>query len=123
MSGGKIPVEVVVERVVGRPAAQVAAFVMDPTNAPRWYANIRTVRWLTPPPVREGSRVAFEARFLTRPLRYEYLVVEHRPGSRLVMRGGGASAMETTYDVVPAGADRARVRLFSEGLDKIEVRP
>ena len=91
-------VDVLTERVIRRPRAEVAAFAGDPTNAPRWYANIRSVTWQTEPPVRLGSRVAFVAFFLGRRLEYTYEVVELAPLERLVMRTAqGPFPMETTY--------------------------
>ncbi len=56
-----------------------------PSNAPQWYANIRSVEWQTAPPVAVGSRMAFVAQFLGRRLAYTYEVVE-LDGGRLVMR-------------------------------------
>ena len=76
----------------------MAAFAADPTNAPRWYANIRSVELLTPAPVGVGSRMAFVAHFLGRELRYTYEVVEDVPGERFVMHTAqGPFPMETTY--------------------------
>ena len=99
-------VDVRVETVVERPVAEVSAFAGDPGNAPRWYANIRSVTWLTEPPVRVGSRMDFVAHFLGRRLAYTYEVVDLVPGGRLVMRTAqGPFPMETTYtwDEVPGG--------------------
>jgi uncharacterized protein YndB with AHSA1/START domain len=96
-------VDVVTETVIHRPPAEVAAFAADPSNAPRWYQNITAVHWETEPPLRTGSQVAFEARFLGRVLRYVYEIVEYEPGSRLVMRTAqGPFPMETTYTWRPA---------------------
>lgn len=91
-------VDVEVEAVIPCPVDEVAAYAGDPTNAPEWYANIRSVSWRTPPPVALGSRMDFEARFLGRDLAYTYEVVELEPGRRLVMRtADGPFPMETTY--------------------------
>ena len=80
------------------PRAVVAAYAGDPGNAPDWYANIDSVRWQTPPPVRVGSRMDFEARFLGRRLAYTYEIRELVPGERLVMSTAeGPFPMETTY--------------------------
>ena len=48
--------------VIDRPCEQVATYAADPTHAPDWYVNIASVEWLTEPPVRVGSRMAFVAR-------------------------------------------------------------
>ncbi|CAM3245609.1 SRPBCC family protein [Tsukamurella hominis] len=99
-------VDVVVERVIPVARERVAGFAGDPSTAPRWYANIRSVAWRTEPPVRLGSRMDFEARFLGRPLAYTYEVTELVAGERMVMRtADGPFPMETTYtwETVPGG--------------------
>jgi uncharacterized protein YndB with AHSA1/START domain len=91
-------VDVLTETVIRRPRDEVAAYAGDPTNAPEWYVNIRSVDWKTPPPVGVGSRMAFVARFLGKTLAYTYEVTGFVPGERLVMRTAEAPfPMETTY--------------------------
>ena len=99
-------VDVTVETVIGRPVDEVAAYAADPTHAPEWYANIRSVEWRTPPPIGVGSRMDFVAHFLGRRMAYTYEVVELVPGERLVMATAqGPFPMRTTYtwEPVPAG--------------------
>jgi uncharacterized membrane protein len=109
-------VDVLTETVIQRPRAEVAAFAGDPSNAPRWYVNIKEVAWKTQPPVRLGSRMAFVARFLGKRLEYTYEVTELVPGNKLVMRTAeGPFPMETTYTWEDAGPGATRMTLRNRG--------
>ena len=109
-------VDVLSEIVIDRPREQVAAYAADPSHAPDWYVNITSVDWLTEPPVRVGSRMAFVARFLGRRLAYTYEILEYAPDERLVMRTAeGPFPMETTYTWRVDGADRTRMTLRNRG--------
>lgn len=109
-------VDVTTATVIERPREEVAQFAGDPTNAPKWYVNIKSVEWKTPPPVRRGSQMAFVARFLGRRLAYTYEVIDHVPGERLVMRTAeGPFPMETTYTWEPASASSTRMTLRNRG--------
>jgi hypothetical protein len=109
-------VDVLTEIVIDRPCAQVAGYAGDPSHAPEWYANIKSVSWLTPPPVGVGSRMDFVARFLGRRLAYAYEVVVFEPGQRLVMRTAqGPFPMETTYTWQAVDGDRTRMTLHNRG--------
>ena len=109
-------VDVVTEMIIKHPRAEVAAFAASPDNAPRWYANIKSVEWRSEPPLRLGSRIAFVAEFLGRRLTYTYEVVELVPGERLLMRTTeGPFAMETTYEWAEDGTGGTRMTLRNRG--------
>src|ERR687898_2219047 len=109
-------VDVVTETTIARPVDVVAAYAIEPTNAPNWYANIESIDWKTSPPAQVGSAVTFVAHFLGRRLEYTYELVELVPGERLVMRTAqGPFPMETTYTWQAAGDGTTRMTLRNRG--------
>lgn len=108
-------VDVRVEATIERPVAQAATFAADPDNAPRWYANIHSAEWRTPPPLQVGSRMDFVVRFLGRRLAYTDEVIAWELDARLVMRtADGPFPMETAY-TWEAAPDGTRMTLQNRG--------
>jgi len=109
-------VAVLTEIVIDRPVRVVAEYVVDPSNAPEWYANIQSVQWQTEPPVAVGSRLEFVAHFLGRRLAYTYEITELIPYQRLVMRTAqGPFPMETSYEWSPVVGAATRMTLRNRG--------
>jgi uncharacterized membrane protein len=91
-------VDVITEITIDAPVEKVSAFAADPDNAPLWYQNIKSVKWVTEKPLRVGSRISFVAHFLGKVLEYTYEIVTYHPGKILVMRTGqGPFPMQTAY--------------------------
>ena len=110
-------VDVQTEIEIARERSAVAAYAIDPGNAPAWYRNIESVEWRTEPPLAVGSRLAFVAKFLGRRLAYTYEVVEHVPDERFVMRTAeGPFPMETTYSWQSIAANQTRMTLRNRGV-------
>lgn len=104
------------EIIIHRARDHVAAYAGDPSNAPKWYVNIKSVEWKTPPPLGVGSRIAFVAHFLGRRLAYTYEIIDFVPGDLLVMRTAeGPFPMETTYTWEPVGEQGTRMTLRNRG--------
>jgi len=111
-----VPLDVLTDTVIARPVEVVASYAGDPTHAPEWYANIRSVEWRTAPPVAVGSQIDFVAQFLGRRLAYTYEISELTPGERLVMRTAqGPFPMETTYEWSAVDESSTRMTLGNRG--------
>jgi hypothetical protein len=112
-------VDVEVSRVIHRPRTVVAGYAANVDNATRWYANIKSVEWVTAPPLAVGTRVGFVAQFLGRRLGYTYEIVEYSPDVVLRMRTAeGPFPMETTYRWSDAGSGATRMSLRNHGNPK-----
>lgn len=101
---------------IARPVEAVAAYAVEPDNAPAWYRNIKSIAWLTPRPLQVGTKLDFVAEFLGRRLAYTYEVVEFVPNERFVMRTAqGPFPMETTYTFEALGPETTRMSLRNRG--------
>ena len=114
-----MPVDVTTQTVINRPVGEVASFVADPSNATKWYVNIKEATWKTNPPLVVGSRVAFAAEFMGKRLEYTYEFTEVVPRERVVMRTAeGPFPMETVYAWEAAGEGATRMMLRNHGSPK-----
>ena len=110
-------VDVVSEILIDRPVSVVANYAINPNNAPSWYVNIKSVEWVTAPPVAVGSKIAFVAQFMGRRMAYVYEVSELIPDERFVMRTAqGPFPMETTYTFASDGESATRMSLRNRGM-------
>jgi uncharacterized membrane protein len=111
-----VNVDVVTDIVINAPLAKVAAYASNPENAPTWYVNIRSVKWIVGRAVEVGARIAFVAHFLGKRMAYTYEITEFVPGERMVMRtADGPFPMETTYTWQAASNGATRMTLRNRG--------
>lgn len=112
-------VDVLTEITILKPAEIVAPYATDPDNAPEWYKNIKSVKWQTPRPLKNGSLIAFEAKFLGRQLAYVYEIAEWIPNEKLVMQtADGPFPMQTTYTWTAVDEQTTRMMLRNKGNPK-----
>lgn len=107
--------EVVIKIEIHCPKDKVSQFVADPDNAPEWYKNIKAVAWQTPKPLKVGSKIAFEAHFLGRKLRYTYEVMELSDEKMVMETAEGPFPMETSYEWQSTGPDSTLMLLRNRG--------
>lgn len=95
-------IEVQVDIEVDRPADEVFAYWSDWTNNPRWQQGMVACTWTSEPPLRLGSTYDQEARFLGRPVRSSFEVVEYEPGRRVrIVSTAGTMPLDITREVEP----------------------
>jgi hypothetical protein len=101
---------------IGRPAADVFAFVADFTNNPLWQRGMRACRWTSPPPYRVGSTYQQEARFLGKDVRNTFRVTAFEPPARIAFEStGGSFPIAVTRTVEDLGPGRSRFTEEVEG--------
>jgi len=107
-----VSIDVSAETVIKRPRSEVAAFVLEPANEPKWIGGIVESERVTPGPVVVGSRVRRVAKFLFRRIEYAPEVTEFTPNERLSMRTDKPFAMVIDYEFTDEGPHtRVRTRL------------
>jgi uncharacterized membrane protein len=100
---------------VARPREEVAAYLRDPVNDPRWIGGLRSARLVTDPPVGVGSRVERVASFLGRRIEYVNEITE-LTGTRLAMRSVRSPfPMRVTYGFDDTGEAATEVSVRVQG--------
>jgi len=99
--------------VIPRARPEVAAYVLDWRNDPKWIGGIGESRLATAEPFGIGSRVERVAKFLGKRIEYVNEVEELEPDARLVMHSVKAPfPMRITYGFADArGGTRVSVRV------------
>jgi hypothetical protein len=96
-------VDVKPEVFIGRPAAEVAAFMFDPRNDPLWTQGVVSSRPDSEGRLRNGTRVDREVKFLGRQFGYQYVVVDASGDEFVEMRVTDPFPMHIRYELTPSG--------------------
>jgi uncharacterized membrane protein len=103
---------------VNRPRADIADYLLDPSNDTTWIGGIRTARLVTNGPVGVGSQVERIASFLGRKVEYVNEIVE-LTDTKLAMKSVKAPfPMRVTYEFHEAGPEATEVIVRVEGNPK-----
>jgi len=108
-------VDVITSILIHAPLDKVVQYASNPDNAPNWYINIHSVEWKTPKPLRIGSQIAFEAKFLRKKIIYTYEVVEYSDHKLVMRTAEGPFPMETTYLFEARGVNDTVMSLRNRG--------
>jgi len=104
------------ERVIPRPAAEVADFFFDATNNPQWQRGMRRCEWQTPPPIGIGSIYEQEAVFVGRPVISTFQVVEYQRLERIRIETLESTfPLAITRSVEPIDESTSKVRAEIQG--------
>jgi uncharacterized protein YndB with AHSA1/START domain len=95
--------------VIGRPAAEVFAYVADQTNAPGWQRGLLEVRRTTDGPISIGTRHTVVRTLMGRRLELSNEYTRYEPNTLVSFEWSGTIPGEASYIVEPAGTDRARL--------------
>ena len=95
---------------IGRPAAEVFAYIADMANNPQWQNGQRRCDWTSAPPHGLGSTYDQEARFLGKTITSSFEVTEFEPGRAIrIVSTEGSMPIDVTRTVEPLDDDRCRV--------------
>ncbi len=95
-------IDVTVKTGIALPVHEVAEYVLDPSNEPRWINGISTSEPLTPGPIGQGSRVRRTAKFAGRKIEYMTEVEAFDEDARLLMKTDKPFPMTIEYQFVGA---------------------
>jgi hypothetical protein len=93
----EMSIDVSVDVLIARPVAQVAEFVIEPTNEPRWIKGIQESVPLMSGPIAVGAKVRRVATFVGRQIEYTPTVERYERDKLLAMRTDQPFPMTIEY--------------------------
>ncbi len=98
-----------VERIIGKPAEDVAPFFFDAANNPIWQSGMKSCEWTTEPPIRVGSRYEQEAEFRGKPVLTTFEVTELDATHMRIESIESTFPIQVTRSVEPIDTSTCRV--------------
>ena len=99
-----------IEIDIDRPPTEVFSYLENAENNPKWVVDMRSCRWLTPPPIVVGSRYEQTTEFLHQVTRSSYEVVAHQPGRMMAVATRHPFPITATRTVDPDGEHGSHVK-------------
>ena len=104
-------IDVKPEVVIGRPRAEVAAFMFDPSNDAIWTGGVVESKPLQPGRLVKGALVDRVSKFIGRTFGYRYVVIDAAGDDFVVMKVEQPFPMQIRYQLDEApGGTRASIR-------------
>lgn len=106
---------------IARPAAEVFAFVADPTTAPKWNKLVLKAS-VSETPVRMGTSFHTTGKLMGRTIELDGRVIEHQPNTRFATRSEKPYPFTIAWSFEPEGGGTRVVRtgdLQTTGLLKL----
>jgi hypothetical protein len=95
-------IDITVRTGIALPVHEVAEYVLDPANEPKWISGISTSEPLMPGPVAVGSHVKRRAKFAGRKIEYMTEVVALDEDARVLMKTDKPFPMTIEYQFADA---------------------
>jgi hypothetical protein len=96
---------------IRRAREQVGDYAMNLDNARKWHGNLRSLEWITPPPLAVHSRIRVVTDLFGQCLNATYEIVSLSPAERLVMRADRPFPIEMRYILESITPARTRVTI------------
>jgi len=109
-------IDVTATEIVQRPRGELAAFLADPANDPKWIRALTRVEAVETGAIGVGSRVRREAKMLGRTIRWTTEITELDAGRRVAMRTvEGPFPMAITYELEDAEGGGTLIHVHNRG--------
>jgi hypothetical protein len=97
---------------ITRAREDIGAYTFNLDNAREWFGNLRSLEWLTPPPLAVRSRIRVATELFGHSLKATYEIVSLSPAEHLAMRADRPFPIEMRYllESITAASTRVTIR-------------